>query len=322
MPALLRGFFLILPMFFGQYSTAQSEAPNVKQLLSNVAHAMRSTSYRGRLTYEHSGKLEVLEIAHSVIDGVEYERVFYLNGPDRAVVRQGRRPDCATHGGILLSGGRIQLSDGSLSKLETHYKFNLIGAERIAGRDSWMVQLAPKDQYRYSVILSIDMASYLPTKALFVGNDRKVLERLHFVSLETDVSFTPEDFERPLAGSYLAGEHNCSDGKALMKASSWQPTWTPPGFALSGYQYSAQDGHMETYTDGLASFSVFAKVIGDDDDNGNTPPISTNYKKGATVVMMRLISSESSKAVHVSVLGEIPSSAASRILSSIKATQL
>lgn len=321
MSAFLRGFFLVLPALIGQYSFAQNNAPNVKHLLSNVAQSMRNTNYRGRLTYEHSGKLEVLEIAHSVIDGVEYERVFYLNGPDRSVVRHGRRPDCATHGGILLSGGRIQLSDGSLSKLEAHYKFNLVGAERVAGRDSWMVQLAPRDEYRHSVILSIDMTSYLPTKALFVGKERKVLERLHFVSLETDVSFDKDEFGKPVQGSFLADSHTCSDGKALMKASGWQPTWVPPGFARSGYQYSAQDGHMETYTDGLASFSVFAKALGDDDTN-SLPPISTNYMKGATVVMMRLISDESPQAVHVSVLGEIPSSAASRILSSIKATQL
>ncbi len=320
MPSMLRGLLVLLFVCGAQNALGQGGEPSVEDLLSKVSNALRTSDFRGRLTYEYSGKLEIVEISHTVIDGVEHDRIYYLNGPSRALVKNGRSADCLNHGRTLMQGGKVRLSSGGFARLDSSYNFKLLGSERVAGRNSWVVQILPKDNYRHGVIIAIDQQSYLPTKTLFVANNSKVLERLHFVALETrDETENTAD----LAGQVEPGEASasklqtpCETDHALDSGSQWQPGWVPSGFVLARYEYTDADGHMETYTDGLASFSVFTKpIIAAGADRRIAP---STFKKGATAAVMRILPDIASSPVHVSVLGEIPAETASRILSSVK----
>jgi sigma-E factor negative regulatory protein RseB len=134
------------------------------------------------------------------------------------------------------------------------------------------------------------------------------------------VVFERADFGDRVHSAMVQKNEACSGAEALDKGSRWQPAWVPPGFVLANYTFSEADGHMETYTDGLASFSVFAKPLYAGDDNTGLPQVSTTVKKGATVVLMRLLAQEP-EAVQVSVLGEIPSDTAARVIASVAAVK-
>ncbi len=320
MNTLIRGFIVLILVIASADLVAQNQHPKLNEVLAKVAESVRHNNYRGRLTYEHSGKLEVLEIEHGVIDGIEYSRIDYLNGPDRKVMKNGRHATCVSHGTRLMSGGVIDMGDGAFASIDRAYSTKFLGTERVAGRDSWVIQLVPRDEHRHSFIVAVDQASYLPTKTLFVASGGKPLERLHFVSLDTDVDFYGSMSEVAEWGSSREIDPMCSDGEALNSGSRWQPAWVPPGFVLSHYGFSEQDGHMETYTDGLATFSVLAKPV-DPRAEAAVMPANASYKKGATVVVMGLIRSNAPP-VHVSVVGEIPDETAKRILSSVQAAKL
>jgi len=322
MKAFWRGFISFLPIILSSASLAQNPPTNLHELLAKVAESVRHNSYRGRLTYEHSGKLEVLEIVHSVVDGIEHQRVFYLNGPDRELVKNGRKVGCVTPGSHLLSGGIIEAADGmSVASIESAYNIKLLGSERVAGRDSWVLQLVPRDQHRHSFVIGVDQDSYLPTKTLFVASGGKPLERLHFISLDISTEHIGDDAELSVEESVFDGaDTTCGHSEALVAGSSWQPAWIPPGFVLSHYDFTDVDGHMETYTDGLASFSVVARPVNSPVGQGLLPR-NTSYKKGATVVVMGMIAN-SALPVHISVVGEIPNDTAKRILSSVREANL
>lgn len=318
-----RGFILLLCGFIS--STVYSQVPDVQQLLTKVSDALRSSNYQGRLTYEHSGKLEVIEIAHAVKQGIEHERVVYLNGPERQVDKTGRSVGCTTLGSQLLGGRIIRHSglgaDFGTVQLNNAYSYQMLGSERVAGHLSWVLEFVPKDTHRHGLILAVDQVSFLPTKILVIASGRKVLERLHFVSLDTDIAFEQAGFDSLSESSSAVDigtnigadvDEECADVQSVVSASLWQPQWVPSGFILSNYRYSDKDGHMETYTDGLAAFSVFSKP-----SDTSSVGFTSGIKKGATVIVMSLLP-ESSPVIQVSVLGEIPKHTANRILASVK----
>lgn len=281
------------------------------QMLPEVAKALKHANYRGRVTYEQGGKLEVMEVSHGVIDGQEYEKILFLNGDERALAKQGRETSCTKVGETLLNGLVLNQPDGSIAALQRSYHISVVGEDRVAGREAWVLQMLPNDEFRHGVLISIDKQSYLPLKTLYVTSGRKVLERLHFVSLEVPVVFQADDF----ADYHVLDEQKCSANKSPASyVSDWRPTWIPPGFVLSNATISRETGHIHTYTDGLASFSVFVQPIAfTDGDRGH---MSTNMRKGATVILLRRVGTIENP-VQISLLGEIPSVVASKILASV-----
>ncbi len=307
---------------FAQSSSFSDSPPQVSELLAKVAKAIRSRNYQGRLTYEHSGKLEVVEVAHGVKDGVEFERVRYLNGPERQLNPQRKAANCRSVGGHLMSGGIFERFGLPASSLNQSYEFHILGSERVAGHMSWVLKLVARDSNRHGMILAVDKESFLPTKSLFVANGRKVLERLHFVSLDTDARFDEAFFGGDANNAGQGGEVKTSceyASRRVLSKAALRPTWLPEGFVLSSYHYSDEDGHMETYTDGLVAFSVFVKSASLSfplNSAGNR----TGMKKGATVVVVNTVDSGSTP-MQVAVLGEIPQHTANRILASVGATR-
>lgn len=316
------GFVLVVCSSYSYHLFAQT--PDIKQLLSQVSDAVIQSNYHGRLTYEHSGRLEVIEISHAVSLGFEHERVVYLNGPDHQVYKKAKTAACTTLGSRLLGGSVISgmgLDPSGQAQLNGSYDYHMMGEERVAGKLSWILQFVPKDEHRHGLILAVDQHSYLPTKILTIAGGRKVLERLHFVSLDTDLKFESEQFKgfKGVGGVELPSEDKatCPSEQPVVSASSWRPVWIPSGFILSGYQFSEKDGHMETYTDGLAAFSIFSKSTAKSDFTLPLGLQAGGIKKGATVVVVGALP-EGAPVVQVSVLGEIPQQTANRILASVK----
>lgn len=295
---------------------ASSLYPSANDILAKVVTALKSTNYRGRITYEQNGKLELIEVSHAVIDGTEHEKITFLNGADRALTKQGKSVACRSAGDQLLSGSVVNLPGGGFAELQKSYQLAVIGQDRVAGREAWVVQMLPVDDFRYGLIFTVDKASYIPLKTMYVSDARKVLERLHFVSLETSVDFSIADFK----GATDYGVSLCRTRSASVEpaAGAWLPSWVPPGFVLTAYSYSEEEGHVETYTDGLASFTLIIKVL--DKSLATSPNLATNLRKGATIILLRQYSAENLP-IQASLLGEIPIEVANQILASVKAPQ-
>lgn len=310
--ALLGGFWA--PEAFSQIDNQvkpiqMSPAAKANMILPKVAAALKQTSYKGRITYEQGGKLEVMEVSHAVLDGGEYEKVLFLNGDELELIQPRHGIDCASIGDSLFHGlGNADTS--KLTGLAAVYNVALVGEDRVAGREAWVIQMMPKDEFRFGMIVTVDKKSYLPLKSMYVSGGRKVLERMHFVSLETDVPFTKEEFE-----GYAQASTECPEASVQGARQVWQPSWIPHGFHLSGYSRSAEDGFMHTYTDGLSSFSLFVKPLASAED-APMGGVSTNLRKGATAIMLRKVVSGSAS-YQVSLLGEIPMTTAGRVLASL-----
>lgn len=321
---------------FAQCATAFSQAPaatqetsptsqashsepsdTVEHLLARAVTALHGQNYKGRFTYEFGNVLETLEVVHLVKDGVEHERILHLSGSKREFLRASSQ-DCLTVGSLLLlNPSWMTQTPGQLSDF---YSFRIGAQERVAGRLATLVQIIPRDEFRYGYTIAFDEQSGLPLLSL-LGSGQNTLERFQFVELTIGEGVTPSDLE-PREGLYqtIAGERseNCvqqSRSQQLsrtLKPDSWRVNWLPDGFVLSSVDDSGQFENVMTYTDGLAAFTVFVSEItpfGQQIDNGAA-------HRGATLA---LISSAQfgNTAKNIAIVGEVPLATAKRVLSSV-----
>lgn len=331
-------------------ASALDKTSSVAEILNQLGNSTKSQNYSGEFTYEHDGTIDMLRVVHAVIDGVEYERISHLNGPEKTFMRQGQSIDCVTAGNHLLRGRRLTLSNGRMVSIDQNYQFHMRGEERIAGREALILQLLPKDPYRYGMVLGVDKETGLLTKAVVTEGQKKVWERIQFVSLHVDedmgieaiypslasdksnlaplvesamssdsIATQTENTEQQLVktnasdGSPSVNESNVADDNCRQPSSSsapLQPSWVPSGFVLSDYSYSEEDGHMEMYTDGLSVFSIFIGRVTD-------KPSQAIVRNGATVSLLTSVPSEN-KFVTITVVGEVPAVTAHRVTQSLR----
>ncbi len=293
---------------------AAAETPEkMTELLGRMSAAVRELSYRGLFTYEHGGSLDTLKVIHTVRDGIEYERLEHLSGPTREFVRSGQRVDCLPPGDKLLRG-RLGSLGGKVGGLSNHYHFHIRGSERIAGRDAQIVQILPRDEYRYGYTLGIDRDSGMPLMFLLLGEvekKKRVLERFQFIELT--IGEVGEEELTPVNPGHRVAEHQLARCEENLKAviKSWQLNWLPQGFMFSGQRRTDSNGDMLMYTDGLTTFSVFIDPVID------TFTVEGQARRGATVAYMQQVERRNLP-YSVTVVGEIPPITARRVAESVK----
>ncbi|WP_439133851.1 MucB/RseB C-terminal domain-containing protein [Pseudomaricurvus sp.] len=290
---------------------AAQESVAVSGLLSEMSRALREMDYRGLFTYEFGGALQTLRVTHRVMDGEEYENVEFLNGPSRRVERNGRQVECLSPADEVLRGLLPSLNSEltqNYEGLQQHYQFYIRDDERIAGRLATVLQIVPRDDYRYGYTLSIDKKTSLPLGSMTFTSRRKVLERLQFASLDLDVDDSwvgavgaTTDIQRPEI-------EPCDTEQQQMP---WTLGWLPAGFVSAGNSTLPDVGDVQLYTDGLSAFSVFLEPM------GKNVAAQGKAQRGATVAYMQQ-HVFNGKPYTVTVVGEIPAVTAQRIAGSLR----
>ena len=292
-------------------SSAQTVQPTVKSLLSKMSKDAAHINYRGSFTYQNqtSINLQSFRIEHWVEDGKEHDRLVFLNGPEREIVRDGQAVDCKAMGDKLLQGGFAQFGK-AVASLDELYQFEIRSQERVAGRLARVLQVIPRDPYRYGYFLSIDEETGLVLKSWLIDENARPLERYQFVSIELNPDVSQLQRNKPSSHQHKAiADVTPCNPMELTKPADWQIAWVPQGFAFAG-QRKLQNGQtMLMYTDGLTTFSIFIEPT--------TSAVPEGVgQRGATLAYMSRVSSKNA-IYRVSVVGEIPVAAAAKIAQSI-----
>ncbi|MBX2859032.1 MAG: MucB/RseB C-terminal domain-containing protein [Cellvibrionaceae bacterium] len=271
-----------------------AERESAEVLLARMAEASRSLNYSGTFTYEDgAGSVESLAITHKVQEGVEIERIAHLNGPPRVFSLPQKSSNCESVGSLLLKG------DGAAFKPNPNYAYSVRGRNRVAGRIVDLLRVIPKDELRYGFTLGLDVETGLMLFAV-VRSPKRILERVQFTSLNLQGGES--------SNAQLAKNTPCQELRVISR-SPLAPTWVPDGFALAGYTYSEKTGHVETYTDGLVSFSVTVQTRLAESNEA----LQGEAQRGATVIKLALVAVENVP-VQITIVGEIPPATANRIL--------
>jgi sigma-E factor negative regulatory protein RseB len=159
-----------------------------------------------------------------------------------------------------------------IEKIAKYYNFSVTGRDRVADRTAWVVSIVPRDGYRYGYQLWIDEESKLLLKSKLKGKKGRPLEQILFTQIEI-MDNIPDNLLKPaISGTGYTWYNNATDELPVHSGNGkWRVTWMPNGFVMSDQvkQVTNTDkmpvNHM-SYTDGLATVSVFVEKIENDPD--------------------------------------------------------
>jgi len=260
----------------------------------------KQLSYSGLFTHEMAGEQRTVKVSHQVSDGAVYERITHMDGPVKDRLRQP-------------AGNHCNFRDANSLQAQDHYRFDILGESRVAGRKAHRVRVSPKDSLRYGYLYSIDQQTGLMLQSILVNQSGQPLENFKYM----DISMDPIDDGSTMAASAdVAGAvaSDCVNDSAASNSRPWQWSvqWVPPGFVQVSRRITEDGRESMAYTDGIAVFSVLI-------DLPSASPVHSGLSARLGPTQMVVINREHDDSHYrVAVSGQMPQATASRIALSIK----
>jgi sigma-E factor negative regulatory protein RseB len=300
--------------------TAPVNAMPAMDWVQKMSESMRNLSYRGNFVYMHEDQLESMSILHLKDEQGVKERLLSLNGEAREVLRDNKNLTC------IWPSSRTVVIDYSrqnrfsplfipddIDSISRFYDLLLAGKDRVAGLETVVVHISPKDKLRYGTKLWIAEESGLLVKSSLINEFGEVVERVMFTNLEV----LPNGHELSLNTMLELDEsftmvryHMGEPSEASSSDMAWHLKEMPNGFRQESVlkrkvAESSLYVHQMVFTDGLASLSVFIEKESMQKHSGNT-------SMGAVNAFIRIVDGFS-----ITAIGEVPAATVQKVAESV-----
>lgn len=300
---------------------ADQQAISALTLLNKMGEAIRSSNYYGTLVYMHGGRVESLKIVHKHDKEGESQRIVHLTGEAREIIRENDVVTCYMPESQSVFVGERRFNNHLLARLSknfqeftSQYYFEIDGTGRVAGRDTTIVAIRPKDNYRYGYRFWIDNDSHLLLKSDLLDASRQVLEQLMFVDINVGGDIGKEMLKPSVDGKSFTWHKGNPKIKnsATVDAPAWDIKKLPNGFTVKdrSKQKMPNSDQLVDYlfvSDGLATISVYIEKF----DVENKGYVGSS-RVGAVSIFGSLLDN-----YHVTVVGEAPQGTIKMIAESI-----
>ncbi|HHJ35142.1 MAG TPA: hypothetical protein ENJ87_05195 [Gammaproteobacteria bacterium] len=269
----------VLASFLFVFSS-NSFSSELSDMLKRISEADQNQNYQGIFILRKSDKLSTLRVTHAMDEKNVWETLEALDGESRKILRLNNSVISIFPERELVTIRHTnekqslhpQLPE-NIDKLEMLYTINRLDDGRIANHPTLVVNLSPKDQFRYGYRYWVDRDTGMLLRCDLVADDEQVIEQMMFTSLDYLDDAPKKTFD---IQQFAQFEQEDLDEPELDVSKTIQQEWTvnkpPKGFMLtqSTMRYSqlsdAQGDrrnnpdllHM-VYSDGLASVSVFVE---------------------------------------------------------------
>ena len=309
----IRGLVLagLLAASPGAAADDQAEA---RAWLKRVTEAATALNYDGVFVYRNGDWMESMRIIHRAGPGGSRARMVSLSGEAREVIRDANQVTCILPGSesVLVSNSKPRAVTGfsvfsPKGEFMAHYALALDTGERVAGRATRMISVAPRDAYRYGYRLSVDVDTGFLLKSELVDADGAPLEQIVYTTLELPRSIPDDLLEPGVIGEGFTC-YTTDAPESGPQESAWQVGWLPPGFQMRDRATDpAAFGRMPVehlvYTDGLASVSVFIEKMKPDGEQ-----LEGHSRMGAVNAFGAMVDG-----YQVTAVGEVPAATVERI---------
>lgn len=311
--------WLLLLNFSNAAWATDAERIEALQWLGKIAKSARDLNYTGTFVYQQGEKVETSRITHFVDRSGEYEKLQTLDGPRREIIRMNDQIYCYDHDSRVLRRERQTgrrnfpaLLPETLSQVTDNYEVRIGGQERIAGFDTQIIFLEPRDGFRYGHRLWADVSSGLLLRAKRFNERKDVVEQFTFTQLSIGMP-TSRELTRPnpdMGPSWRTDIISSEPGPQGQTA--WVVQSFPPGFRKIVEMRRIRDGapgvvtHM-VFSDGLASVSVFIEPL-----NLKKKSMEGLVRHGAVNILFRPLADQ-----MITVVGEAPPSTILQIGNSV-----
>ena len=324
----LAGATLLATLSAGATAPHAADDPGeVRGLLDRMVRASRSLDYIGTFVYRNGSTIQSMKIIHRADTNGSRERLVALSGAAREVIRDGKRVTC-----ILPDDQSVVIAKRRPSRLYPYtafgpeiaigsdiaefYSLSSDGVERVADREATVIDVRPKDRYRYGFRLAVDHETGLLLKLEFLDNEMTALEQIVYTHLDLpesipDAALKPRISDAGFTRYEADAAHGAGSGSTA-RTQEWAIGWLPAGFRMANESYGPiQPGRdsvdHRVYSDGLASLSIFIEEGIDSSDR-----IEGLSSVGAVNAFSRIIDD-----FQLSVVGEVPEITVEKVAQSI-----
>jgi sigma-E factor negative regulatory protein RseB len=249
--------------------TSPADAP--AQWLERMNHALTTRNYDGTFSHWQGGRVEMLRIIHRVQDGTVSERLASLDGSGREFIRSGANltcylPDKRT---VVVEQRPQRESLVGFPALNeqaaSFYDIREVARMRLNRRDTHVITVAPRDEFRYGYRLWIDDSTAMPLKTQLCDAHGQVIEQVVFASLTLSPHIPDSAFKPEVSTEGFQWLRNGPDPQGVVTAApAWYALRLPPGFRMtvrSAQRLPGAAGPVDhlVFSDGVASVSVFVE---------------------------------------------------------------
>ena len=326
---LLAGLFLLS-------ISATSFADELSDILKRMSDADHDQNYQGTFILRKADNLSTLKVTHGVDEGGDWENLQSLSGEPRNIYRRNKQVVSVYPDREIIT---IRYTDekralhqrlpDNFDQLKLFYTMERLDDDRIANHHAIVVDLIPKDQYRYGYRYWIDNDTGMLLRFDLYDEQKSVIEQMMFTSLDYLAEPPAEAFDLKKFDRFK--QQNIKEDTAEMSGEKvyWAVNTLPRGFMLtqSIMRHSGSDKlqpdedslappvtsfidepveptihdddllHM-VYSDGLASVSVFIEK-----NRGASSHLQGAASMGAVNAYGQPIDG-----YFVTVVGEVPAS--------------
>jgi len=263
-------------------AVAGAETNDGRAWLDKMSRAINELNYEGTFVYLHGNQMETVHILHSVDEtGEERERLVSLNGAAREVIRDGDNVTC------ILPDSQSVVVDQShprkpfpetfhqdLNKIGSYYLFKVLGEDRMAGAQTRIIAVQPKDYYRYGYRVWLDKDTNMLLKFDLTDREGMPVEQVMFTDFKVRDQIGLHEFKPALIGAgYKRSEVAVSSPEQQSPAPpSWHVDKLPKGFMSTHHNHHflpASPDRVEhmVFSDGLATVSVYVEKPGSNQES-------------------------------------------------------
>lgn len=324
----MRRAALLLAACLAAFSAqAAEEGPQeARAWLERMSEALAARNYDGLFTHATGRQVETMRIVHRVKDGKTYERLVSLDGSGREIVRT--RDEVHAY----LPDRRVVLveprgDEGSLlkalptpgPKLDKYYDLSVSKGSRLLGREVAVVDVRPRDIYRYGYRLWLDQETAMPLQTVVADGEGNPIEHIRFTQLQVKDKIPARDIEPTVDASgfqWIRTGRKLAAMPQLPANGGWRPLRVPPGFRLVASRLQSIPGspmpaqHL-IFSDGIAAISIFIEPSA---PSGPRPPESSTMGSANAYTT-------SVKGHVVTAIGEVPAATVREIANSVAPVQ-
>jgi len=303
---------------------AWAAANDARDWLARMEQAVESTSYEGTFVHMVGNQVETMHVIHRSLDGEVSERLFSRDQPGREILRNNDRVTCifSDKRTVLVEHRKERSGAPLLSSLpgdsddtERWYEFREAGDGRKLGRSVKVIEIRPRDAYRYGHRLWLDQITAIPLKVQLLHPEGLIVEQIQFVSMVApaeipDARLMPDvDTE---GFQWFEQSRTPLDEADSAERPEWGVAEPPPGFSLKEAgtrQLPGSERPVEhlVYSDGLATVSVFVEPVGETDQ-----ALSGLSRMGAAHAFTLVLDER-----QITAVGEVPARTVERLARSV-----
>ncbi len=292
--------------------------------LQRIGSAADKFSYSGVFIYHSGARTETSRITHVTEGGHEFDRLDVMDGSPRQVFREDSETRCVLPESRLVVVERHSprrsfpaiLPDG-LGALSDYYSIRKGALDRVAGFDAQVIEIEPKDEFRYGRHFWVEQSSGLLLRSTLVGERGEPRESFAFTELKIGGAINKEQLKPRLKLSLPEWRiHDIKSRDFDIEQERWNFAASLPGFRIvSARKRQPQDGPEVThvmFSDGLAAISVFIEPASNSKIKGDAAVLSAGgvniYRRTAGDTQFMLV-------------GDVPPQALRRLGDGIEARQ-